>query len=639
MGLLDRLEDSIQRQYGRAMGYAIKATRAQPIISNSIFDYAVNNLPFSKPTKPASWKDNIDYSQYDEEIENKFRNEHDYLGLADYLEKFRMNNLIDQRQYESEIAQIRRYGRQYNAMTENATDSQIQSLAFSEAFDSGNIDGLDKDNERKKQYASVIKNLGKTVDLDYVGAVGPIVGDDEASTISITFNNKHVSYGLWGFGPDWMAKDSNKNQFTEFLNDNEYTEEDLRNLLGEENISRKDGKVTININKDDLCAIKFFTKVREWCNNAGKNTDDVSYASYDRDNKLISDNTEIIGSQIQNVSTLLNEIEQDKENVLANTTSEEQIWSTNALPYMNERQMQLKNLLDNGVISGEVYNAQMKADNDVYSNLLYAADFSKYKVYGFYNTEADEDEENKGKNLVEFDNYQRSDMAARVKSALEEGRVTWRAAISNGKYGTLLTISPKRNDKGELLYDEGDARNGGTFFIEDMFTKSVQNAFDSSTQGKTVAEINSMQQYGYEYKLNNGNVLSNVGNNGARLYDNTTKTYRDISREEAHDMLHESIIEEDASRNIRNRMFNLDGTVRRGYDYETAAKKIAVAGANEIYSSHPVEENDVWYPSPAEQARRQAEGNIDKDYTRQRALDLYSTIMNNIYKLINTSSR
>lgn len=639
MGLLDSLKDSIQRQYGRAMGYAIDATRAQPIISNSIFNYAVNHIPFSEPTKPASWKDNIDYSQYDEEIENKFRNEHDYLGLADYLEKFRMDNLIDQRQYESEIAQIRRYGRQYNAMTENATDSQIQSLAFSEAFDSGNIDGLDKDNERKKQYASVIKNLGKTVDLDYIGAVGPIVGDDEASTISITFNNKHVSYGLWGFGPDWMAKDSNKNQFTEFLNDNEYTEEDLRNLLGEENISRKDGKVTININKDDLGAIKFFTKVREWCNDTGKNTDDVSYASYDRDNKLISDNTEIIGSQIQNVSTLLNDIERDKEDVLANTTSEEQIWSTNALPYMNERQMQLKNLLDNGVISGEVYNAQMKADNDVYSNLLYAADFSKYKVYGFYNTEADEDEENKGKNLVEFDNYQRSDMAARVKSALEEGRVTWRAAISNGKYGTLLTIAPKRNDKGELLYDEGDARNGGTFFIEDMFTKSVQNAFDSSTQGKTVAEINSMQQYGYEYKLNNGNVLSNVGNNGARLYDNTTKTYRDISREEAHDMLHESIIEEDASRNIRNRMFNLDGTIRRGYDYETAAKKIAIAGANEIYSSHPVEDNDVWYPSPAEQAKRQAEGNIDKDYTRQRALDLYSTIMNNIYKLINTSSR
>ena len=150
MGLLDSLKDSIQRQYGRAMGYAIDATRAQPIISNSIFNYAVNHIPFSEPTKPASWKDNIDYSQYDEEIENRFRNEHDYLGLADYLEKFRMDNLIDQRQYESEIAQIRRYGRQYNAMTENATNSQIQSLAFSEAFDSGNIDGLDKDNERYK---------------------------------------------------------------------------------------------------------------------------------------------------------------------------------------------------------------------------------------------------------------------------------------------------------------------------------------------------------------------------------------------------------------------------------------------------------------------------------------------------------
>ena len=74
MGLLDRLKSSIQRQYGTAIGYAINATKAQPIISNNILNYAVNNIPFSEPTKPASWKDNIDYSQYDEEIENKFRN-------------------------------------------------------------------------------------------------------------------------------------------------------------------------------------------------------------------------------------------------------------------------------------------------------------------------------------------------------------------------------------------------------------------------------------------------------------------------------------------------------------------------------------------------------------------------------------
>lgn len=76
-------------------------------------------------TLPSSWKDNIDYTKgYNSEIEDKFRSEHDYLGLADYLSKFKMNNVIDQRAYEQEISQIRRYGRQYNAIQANATDEQ-----------------------------------------------------------------------------------------------------------------------------------------------------------------------------------------------------------------------------------------------------------------------------------------------------------------------------------------------------------------------------------------------------------------------------------------------------------------------------------------------------------------------------------
>ena len=42
-------------------------------------------------TLPSSWKDNIDYNKgYSSEIEDKFRSEHDYLGLADYLSKFKI---------------------------------------------------------------------------------------------------------------------------------------------------------------------------------------------------------------------------------------------------------------------------------------------------------------------------------------------------------------------------------------------------------------------------------------------------------------------------------------------------------------------------------------------------------------------
>ena len=99
-------------------------------------------------TLPSSWKDNIDYTKgYSSETEDKFRAEHDYLGLADYLSKFKMNNVIDQRAYEQEISQLRRYGRQYNAIQAHATDEQRESIAFLEAFNNGNIDELDDDND------------------------------------------------------------------------------------------------------------------------------------------------------------------------------------------------------------------------------------------------------------------------------------------------------------------------------------------------------------------------------------------------------------------------------------------------------------------------------------------------------------
>ena len=85
----------------------------------------VNAQPAPSRQRSSSWKDSIDYSNgYNSNVEDKFRAEHDYLGLADYLSHFRMGNIQDQRAYETEIAQIRRYGREYNAIHGHATSEQ-----------------------------------------------------------------------------------------------------------------------------------------------------------------------------------------------------------------------------------------------------------------------------------------------------------------------------------------------------------------------------------------------------------------------------------------------------------------------------------------------------------------------------------
>lgn len=589
-------------------------------------------------TLPSSWKDNIDYNKgYSSEIEDKFRSEHDYLGLADYLSKFKMNNIIDQRNYEQEISQLRRYGRQYNSIQANATDEQRESIAFLEAFNNGNIDDLDNDNDYKKRYIRAISLLGKNGAYIF----GDYVSDDyrsdysnspEAATITVSFNTKHVSRGLWGYGPDWMSKDTDENQYELFSKDTGYTPSEIKNILGDNSISIKEGRIIINIPKSNIEGIKFLSTVRNWCNDTGRTTDDVSYASYDTNKNLITDDTIYIGSRIQDISNIIEKVNNDK-NIIENAIgANEQIMSTTILPYMNEKQMQLMNMRNRGLIDSNKVEEEIKLDNKIYENLLLGLSFSKYDIYTDKNNEIEGDE-----TLNPLtDNLEKGKLKDYVRNAIRDNRVTFNAGISGGKYGTYLKIAPKDED-GIIITDNNDSRKGSVIFIPGLFTKSVQKAFDSSTQGKTVAEINSMQQYGYEYTLNNGNILSNIGNDTARLYDVNTNSYRDITREEAHNLLHESIIIEDATTNIRNRMFNLDGTVRQGYNYEEDIRKIALAAANELYEGPSITSDDVWVTSKEKQKENEARGNIYYDYKRNRALDVYEQLKNSIYKLLNVN--
>lgn len=587
-------------------------------------------------TLPSAWKNNIDYTKgYSSEIEDKFRSEHDYLGLADYLSKFKMNNIMDQRAYEQEISQLRRYGRQYNAIQANATDEQRESIAFLEAFNNGNIDDLDNDNNYKKRYVDAISLLGRKGAYIF----GDYASDDyrsdyadspEAATITVSFNTKHVSRGLWGYGPDWMSKDTDENQYELFSKDTGYTPSEIKTILGDNSISTKEGRIIINIPKSNIEGIKFLSTVRNWYNDTGRTTDDVSYASYDTNKNLITDDTIYIGSRIQDISNIIEKVNNDKNIIENSIGASDQIMSTTILPYMNEKQMQLMNMRNRGIMDANKVKDEIDLDNKIYENILLGLSFSKYDIYTDKNNKIEGDE-----TLNPLtDNLEKGKLKDYVRNAIRDKRVTWNAGISGGKYGTYLKIAPKDED-GNIITDNDDSRKGSVIFIPGLFTKSVQKAFDSSTQGKTVAEINSMQQYGYEYTLSNGNVLSNVGNDTARLYDANTDTYRNISREEAHDLLHESIIVEDATTNIRNRMFNLDGTLRQGYNYEDDIKKITLAAANELYDGQNLTSDDLWTTSKEKQKENEARGDIYYDYKRNRALDIYEQLKNSIYKLLN----
>lgn len=142
--------------------------------------------------------------------------------------------------------------------------------------------------------------------------------------------------------------------------------------------------------------------------------------------------------------------------------------STTILPFMNERQKQLRNLLNKGQIGYSKYKEMLDADNSVYENLLISTDLSRYEIYtDAYNN----DGSSTLRKLTE--GGKRKELRDIIQIAISEDRAKWNPAISGDKYGTYVTIIPKaENDEIKEI------NRGMVIFIVGLFEKSVKNAFE-----------------------------------------------------------------------------------------------------------------------------------------------------------------
>lgn len=141
---------------------------------------------------------------------------------------------------------------------------------------------------------------------------------------------------------------------------------------------------------------------------------------------------------------------------------------TTILPFMNERQKQLRDLLNKGQIGYSKYKEMLDSDNSVYENLLISTDLSRFEVYtDAYNTDG-------STTLRELtEGIKRKELRDIIQIAISEKRAKWNPAISGEKYGTYITIIPKA-ENGEIK----GINRGMAIFIVGLFENSVKNAFD-----------------------------------------------------------------------------------------------------------------------------------------------------------------
>lgn len=587
---------------------------------------------------PKDWYSSVSMDKYNEAVEDRLRKEHRYLDTADYLSNFSFSDPKQQIELDGEIRELRRYGREYNAMLQQADENQANSIAFLEGFENNNIDDVDDKNPLKQEMYNMLEHLGNEVNQ----------GRAYTKTIGVTFNNKHVSSSLWGIGPDIFAKDDNEDQFSAFCKDNGYSVYDIKDILGENNVSYIDGKRTLTVDKTNLKGVKLLTEIQQWITDNGKNQNNSWFEKDDGADVVftVNDATSAggLGSRhvegekrlkflqgLEPIRELLNDAEKSRNEVLENIDINNQSFDIQAMPFMNEYQMNVDAAIHNGTIEPSKGNSMIEEDMNKYRNLILHTGFSKYQIYT--DDPKYDSAGNTNDNFYEItENQDRGDISRRIRDAARDNRLELTAAISGGEYGTMITILDKSDKEGELEYEESKSNNQGVrFFIPGLFTKGVQSAFNSSTEGKTVLEYNSMQQYGYEYELADGSTMKSLGDDRIQLY-NKDEGISNINKDRAYQLLHESITEEEIVTNLKSKLFNRDGSIRKGYNYDNDIKNYSVIAANEIYSdTEPITSKEVFNPV----SRNNSKSNIYKDEKIDRAYHMYEVIKNNIFRILN----
>ena len=79
---------------------------------------------------------------------------------------------------------------------------------------------------------------------------------------------------------------------------------------------------------------------------------------------------------------VLDGVNKSKSDVMQSISGQETVNSTTVLPYMNERQMQLMQMRNAGLLDDTKYSSMLKADNEVYENLLLGTAFSQLDLDG-----------------------------------------------------------------------------------------------------------------------------------------------------------------------------------------------------------------------------------------------------------------
>lgn len=220
--------------------------------------------------------------------------------------------------------------------------------------------------------------------------------------------------------------------------------------------------------------------------------------------------------------------------------------------------------------------------------------------------------------------------------------------VRNGEAGVLVTFTPGGIDKSKMSLTSSvldmlkdDALNSKTYqiFIPGLFSEMVQESIDNDTNLRATKEFNDMNDYLYDYKTVDDNLITIK--NGKVYYedysDSNTPRINEVSKEDAIRMINQDIIVKDAMDMMPYHFANSYGEIIDPKGYEELAKTTAMSAANVLYPDYSLLNTDG-KPYTMEDILNEEKLNEFNtsylDWMQIKSIrDIYNKLMQHLYKL------
>lgn len=530
------------------------------------------NYSYYDPTKKSSIPQGNEVNKYkfDNNRFQKLISNRQYQDAADYASKYHFDDPATQRAHENDILNLRREGRKLSAVYGRIDNvDKLNKISFLDnVFVDGGLEQI-SDNPYAERFASFKEHLGSTHKKGLIGYTDEI--DKEATAISFTFAPEKQKL----FGIDWLAKDNTERSVEAFYANSGLNEAALKSAGVE--ITHKDGFTTIKFDKSNPLANKIIYNaippVRG--GDIGSSSDyNIELKGYTADGKEIKDISLLRSKSWDEMRNMIADAEDVKTEAFSALDMTEKDYSSTVGASLDDNLEQLNQLLATGQITQQEYNQQRKIVGSILDQAIRSLGSGNYEMFSnAYNNEATDE------TLVSLSNEQRSEMIQSITAANPKS-LHFNAMISNGQIGTLVTIDADEVDNKNI--NDDDTRNQvkrrrRQIFIPGFMSELAQEKINRNTSSRAIQEINSMQDYGYDFKTTDGQEI--YSSMDGRFWSNG----QEISKDDAIKAINKTMIVEDATTNLKYQFTNKEGTMYDTDGYENMARAISIKAANELH--------------------------------------------------------